>query len=625
MTTGVGAGLAASAAAIAAAGAAVAFGIYAYKKLKDKEKNMTPEQKGDYERKIGAWTTGVHEQDKTKIPGTNLSSELNAEQQKFKDEYDKKSWWQKLGINYGAEQYKRRTQNGGGGSAAGSTAGSSTSMLGKTDFVMPTHRVGNYDQPTNETWPANHPNPSTSTDQPASPPSVATPDASKSPSKVSGDTAGGDAKVMPISGSVTSLFGNRSNPFGSGKTEGHGAIDIGAPVGSPVYAAQEGTVIRANGTDDPTGYGNVIDIMHKDGYMSRYGHLSGFQVAKGDKIKKGDLIGKSGGAKGAQGSGRSSGPHLHFEVRKNGQKVDPQEFLGMTLQKGSKMDAGGLAGTSPTPAAQSNSLATQQAAKVPSNSGSKSGAVATADQKPTEEKPSLLTSLANSAKSFFGLDKTEDTKQSALKATEVNLKGDTAPVDVEKMAQHIAQFEGFNAPGENWSKINNNPGNLRPTNKDQNSNGGYRVFDTVEEGWQALREKVKSNISKGLNMQEFFGGKKGVYAGYAPKGDGNNDPTKYANYVAKNMGVDPTKPLSLKPTMDNQKLKPESPGVQLAQASSVNAGLKGANFGKDGASNIVNAPSTKITNNNNTIASDVRPKNTDTSYQRNQNAMFVST
>lgn len=99
----------------------------------------------------------------------------------------------------------------------------------------------------------------------------------------------------------------------------YGGTDYGMPVGTPALAAAEGQVTRA--TWDISGYGNHVRIQHGDGYMTVYGHLSEINVKAGDRVVAGSIIGLSGN------TGNSSGPHLHFEVRKNGSPVDPEPLL----------------------------------------------------------------------------------------------------------------------------------------------------------------------------------------------------------------------------------------------------------------------------------------------------------
>lgn len=109
----------------------------------------------------------------------------------------------------------------------------------------------------------------------------------------------------------------------------HGGIDIPAKVGTPIKSIADGQVIAAGPLDSKCGDG--ISISHADGFLSSYCHLSGIKVRKGEVIKQGQIIGLTGGAKGAQGSGNSGGPHLHLTLKKDGQRVDPLQFLGKSI------------------------------------------------------------------------------------------------------------------------------------------------------------------------------------------------------------------------------------------------------------------------------------------------------
>ena len=109
---------------------------------------------------------------------------------------------------------------------------------------------------------------------------------------------------------------------------------------------------------------------------------------------------------------------------------------------------------------------------------------------------------------------------------------------VNNLAQAIAKFEGYFNPENTLAKRNNNPGNLRSWGSYPVSEG-YAKFPDAETGWAALRRQVQLNINRGLNLYEFFAGKGGVYAGYAPSADSNN-PTHYARTVAGWVGIDPT-------------------------------------------------------------------------------------
>ena len=112
---------------------------------------------------------------------------------------------------------------------------------------------------------------------------------------------------------------------------------------------------------------------------------------------------------------------------------------------------------------------------------------------------------------------------------------------VDDLASAIATFEGYFTPGSLAAR-NNNPGNLR-TWGNQPTSGGYAVFPTAEAGWAALRHQVELNISRGLNLLEFFGGKPGVYPGYAPAAD-QNQPVTYAAFVGQRVGLPVSVPLN---------------------------------------------------------------------------------
>jgi murein DD-endopeptidase MepM/ murein hydrolase activator NlpD len=121
----------------------------------------------------------------------------------------------------------------------------------------------------------------------------------------------------PVSGTITSPFGYRQNPFG-GAPDFHPGLDIAAPMGTTVTAAASGTVISAGWYG---GYGNYILIDNGGGMATGYGHLSQIFVSNGQQVQKGQAIGAVGS------TGRSTGPHLHFEVRINGKPTDPAAYL----------------------------------------------------------------------------------------------------------------------------------------------------------------------------------------------------------------------------------------------------------------------------------------------------------
>ncbi len=122
---------------------------------------------------------------------------------------------------------------------------------------------------------------------------------------------------LPVNGTITSGFGYRSDPF-IGEERFHGGLDIAAAEGTPVLAADDGVVTVANGTDSwGGGYGFHVMIDHGSGYETLYGHCSSICVFYGQSVRKGEVIAYVGS------TGNSTGDHLHFEIRENGQKTDP--------------------------------------------------------------------------------------------------------------------------------------------------------------------------------------------------------------------------------------------------------------------------------------------------------------
>ena len=122
----------------------------------------------------------------------------------------------------------------------------------------------------------------------------------------------------PKVSSLTSFFGYRGNPFDSSRGEFHPGIDFRGHRGDKVTCTANGTVISAGWMG---GYGNCIRIRHANNYETLYGHLSKINVRVGQKVKVGDKIGAIGS------TGRSTGNHLHYEVRKNGKAVNPISYL----------------------------------------------------------------------------------------------------------------------------------------------------------------------------------------------------------------------------------------------------------------------------------------------------------
>ncbi len=119
-------------------------------------------------------------------------------------------------------------------------------------------------------------------------------------------------------GKINNEFGFRRNPFGGRSYEFHAGMDIDGERGDTVIAPANGTVIKAGWTG---GYGNMIEIDHGNGLSTRYGHLSKIEIQVGDTIQRGQLIGLVGS------TGRSTGPHLHYELRLNDKSINPRFLL----------------------------------------------------------------------------------------------------------------------------------------------------------------------------------------------------------------------------------------------------------------------------------------------------------
>jgi len=129
----------------------------------------------------------------------------------------------------------------------------------------------------------------------------------------------GSAFMNPLrKGILTSGFGTRRNPFNARKREFHKGVDIGCSMNTDVHAARAGRVIY---TGYQGGYGRLVVIEHEYGYRTYYGHLNRILTKKGDRINAGQRIAKSGN------TGRSTGPHLHFEIRKNGRAMNPKSYI----------------------------------------------------------------------------------------------------------------------------------------------------------------------------------------------------------------------------------------------------------------------------------------------------------
>ena len=138
------------------------------------------------------------------------------------------------------------------------------------------------------------------------------------PSAVTADAPRPAADLaLEMRGRVSSAYGWRSDPF-RGHSKFHGGIDLATRYGTQVPAAAAGTVVAA---EDQGGYGLTVLIRHHNGYESRYAHLSSLDVKAGDTVTQGQQVGRVGS------TGRSTGPHLHFEVTQAGRRVDPERFV----------------------------------------------------------------------------------------------------------------------------------------------------------------------------------------------------------------------------------------------------------------------------------------------------------
>ncbi len=123
---------------------------------------------------------------------------------------------------------------------------------------------------------------------------------------------------LPHNGPVSSDYGYRKNPFGGYVGEFHPGVDIKGTIGDEVHVTADGVVMR---NDWYGGYGNAVMVDHGFGLTTLYGHLSKVNVVPGQIVKAGDVIGFLGT------TGRSTGPHVHYEIRKNGEDIDPGVFL----------------------------------------------------------------------------------------------------------------------------------------------------------------------------------------------------------------------------------------------------------------------------------------------------------
>jgi murein DD-endopeptidase MepM/ murein hydrolase activator NlpD len=124
--------------------------------------------------------------------------------------------------------------------------------------------------------------------------------------------------IWPVTGWLTSYYGNRRDPFTGGRNF-HPGLDISATPGQPVVATANGRVVTAGHNGN---YGNLVVIEHGFGLTTKYGHLARFGVMNGQQVSRGDVIGYVGS------TGRSTSPHLHYEIWMNDQLMNPMRLLG---------------------------------------------------------------------------------------------------------------------------------------------------------------------------------------------------------------------------------------------------------------------------------------------------------
>jgi murein DD-endopeptidase MepM/ murein hydrolase activator NlpD len=126
--------------------------------------------------------------------------------------------------------------------------------------------------------------------------------------------------IWPVNGTLEGGFGGRRNPFGGGGYEFHSGQDIEAAPGAPVVSGASGRVAFVGWQN---GYGQLVVVDHGGGLTTRYGHLSHIDVSLGQSVARGELVGRVGS------TGRSTGPHLHYEVRINDEPVNPLQYMLM--------------------------------------------------------------------------------------------------------------------------------------------------------------------------------------------------------------------------------------------------------------------------------------------------------
>lgn len=135
-----------------------------------------------------------------------------------------------------------------------------------------------------------------------------------------------EPSLWPVNGVLRSSFGGRSDPF-SGEGAFHTGIDLSAPVGTGVHVTADGVVASAGWSGD---YGKLVIVDHGNGVETYYAHLSQFLVVPGEELRRGQIIALSGG------TGRATGPHIHYEVRVGGTPVNPYKYLARAREAGGK-------------------------------------------------------------------------------------------------------------------------------------------------------------------------------------------------------------------------------------------------------------------------------------------------
>jgi murein DD-endopeptidase MepM/ murein hydrolase activator NlpD len=140
---------------------------------------------------------------------------------------------------------------------------------------------------------------------------------------------------------VTSNFGEKRS------YESHPGVDLKASSGTEIKSPADGKILNAKFSDGACG--GTIQIEHGNGFISRYCHCKDIRVSPGQIVKQGEVVGLTGGAKGDKGAGRSTGPHLHFELKKNGQLVDPLDYIGVEVGQYDLSKSGGKSKSTITP------------------------------------------------------------------------------------------------------------------------------------------------------------------------------------------------------------------------------------------------------------------------------------